>query len=136
MQDYRKIRVWSRAQDLSVLVYRAMELMPEDEKDRLVDQLKRAVNSISETIAEGAGRTSRRDFGRYLRIALGSTNEVESDLLLCRKLGFLPDDVVNPLIAEAGEVRRMLVALIQRVRAQEEPRARSRPTRTPMPDPH
>jgi four helix bundle protein len=78
----------------------------------LRSQLLRAAISIPSNIAEGSGRGSDPDFRRFLRHSLGSTNELEYDLLLARDLGFLPPNDVEKMAGLIAEVRRMLSGFI------------------------
>ena len=90
MQDYRKLRVWQKAHELTLKVYAVSAHLTTPPSWPLRDQLLRAAISIPSNIAEGAGRGTDKDFKRFLQHSLGSLNEVEYDLLLARVLGFLP----------------------------------------------
>lgn len=112
MSDYRKLVVWQKARELVVSVYRATGNFPQAEMFGMTSQIRRAVASIPANIAEGAGRGSSTDFIRFLRIALGSINELETHLLISNDLGFLSTDAHQPLAQKIVEVRRMLSGLI------------------------
>ena len=102
MEDYRDLVVWQRSMELVKKVYIATRLLPKEELFVLTSQLRRAVNSIPSNIAEGYGRHSRNDYLRFLNIARGSKNEVETQLQICLMLDYLtPEDV-----AEAQEIGR------------------------------
>jgi hypothetical protein len=77
MQDYRKIRAYPESLDLVAEVYRLTGKLPYHQRFTLASQLQRAVVSVPMNIAEGAGRSTRPDFARFIDQALGSTNEVE-----------------------------------------------------------
>ena len=97
-------------------VYRESGRLPWDERFGMTAQIRRAAVSVASNIAEGCSRDSARDFGHFLKIALGSANEVLYLCLLARDLGFLESaahDRLDPLVEE---VRRMLIALILRTR--------------------
>ena len=115
MQDYRQLRVWQHAHQIALDVYRATASFPKAERYGLTSQIRRAASSVPSNIAEGCGRGSGPDFARFLQIATGSANEVDYQLLLTRDLGFLEEQVYLPLSADTVRVRRMLIALIQRV---------------------
>jgi four helix bundle protein len=115
MQDYRNLRVWQKAHSLTLAVYAVTPSLKAPEAWPLRDQLLRAAISIPSNIAEGAGRGSDPDFRRFLWHSLGSTNELEYDLLLARDLGFLLPPVHGPLTEQLEDVRRMLCGLVQRL---------------------
>lgn len=87
MGDYRKVAVWVRAHRLTLDVYRATRQLPKEELYGLTSQLRRAASSVPANIAEGCGRNSDAELGRFLVIALGSATELDYHLLLARDLG-------------------------------------------------
>ena len=115
MQDYRNLRVWQKAHRLALATYAVSPFLKAPEAWPLRDQLLRAAISIPSNIAEGAGRGSDPDFRRFLWHSLGSTNELEYDLLLARDLGFLLPTVHGPLTKQVEDVRRMLSGLVQSI---------------------
>ena len=91
MRRYQQLSVWQRAMDLAPLVYTLTGKFPESEKFGLSQQMRRAAVSIASNIAEGAGRGSDKEFIRFLRIAQGSLQELETQTLLAARLGFTTD---------------------------------------------
>jgi|LauGreDrversion4_2_1035121.scaffolds.fasta_scaffold145758_2 four helix bundle protein len=85
---YTDLIVWQKSIELAKLIYNDCKLFPDDEKFGLVIQLKRASVSIPSNIAEGYARNTKKDYLRFLIIALGSAYEVQTQLILSRKLGF------------------------------------------------
>ena len=116
MQDYRKLQVWSKAHELTLAVYRATKTFPPDERYGLTSQMRRCSSSVPSNIVEGCGRGSNADFLRFLHVALGSANELEYQLLLCRDLGYITEAVHEDLSSRALEVKRMLAALTVKLR--------------------
>ena len=113
MQDYRNLRVWQKAHRLALATFAVSPYLKVPEAWPLRDQLLRAAISIPSNIAEGAGRGSDPDFRRFLWHSLGSTNELEYDLLLARDLTFLVPKIHTPLTEQLEEVRRMLSGLVK-----------------------
>ncbi len=108
MQDYRRLRVYSEALDVAESAYRVARGLPNIEKFELSLQLRRASTSVAANIAEGAGRGGNKEFARFLRIAIGSTCEVEA----------LTDMVTRLYSAHessAIELQRRVRALIHRI---------------------
>lgn len=75
--------------DLASVIYSFVKMLPGEERFALADQMRRSVVSIPSNIAEGQSRGTPKEFAHFLRIAKGSTSELETQLLLCVKLGFV-----------------------------------------------
>lgn len=115
MQDYRQLRVWQRSHQVVLDVYAATKRFPRDEIFQLTSQIRRSAYSVPSNIAEGCGRGTDADFGRFLSIASGSASELDYQLLLARDLTYLDPAAHETLSTGLGEARRMLGALIQTV---------------------
>jgi four helix bundle protein len=109
------LKVWERAHQLTLSVYKITQGFPKDEQYGLISQMRRSAFSIPTNIAEGCGRGSQADFLRYLHIAMGSSSELEYQLILSHDLQYLADNVFQELCLELNEVRRMLNVFIQRI---------------------
>ena len=111
--SFRDLKVWRDAMVLVEDVYRLTARFPTAEKFGLVSQLRRAAISIPSNIGEGQRRKRRRAFLHHLDIALGSQGELEVQLELARRLGFAPNEHVEPVMKRVVEVGRMLNGLIE-----------------------
>jgi four helix bundle protein len=114
MQDHERLRVWQRARKLAVAIYDSSQSFPAIERFGLQSQIRRAAISIPSNIAEGCSRSSRREFGRSLELALGSANEVICLLDIATDLGFLEAMDQDPLRNRTQAVRAMLINLLAR----------------------
>ena len=117
MQDFRNIKVWEKAHLLTIAIYNATKPFPSDERYGLTSQLRRAAMSIPTNIAEGSGRRSDKEFANFLNIAMGSASEVEYLLLLSKDVGHLKPTNHGALQTGIGEVKRMLTAFQNKLRA-------------------
>ena len=117
MQDFRKLKVWQKAHEATLSIYTATERFPAVERYGLVSQMRRAASSIPANIAEGCGRSSDADFGRFLYHAMGSASELEYFLLLARDLEFLDKATHERITANVQEIKRMLTPLIAKLKA-------------------
>lgn len=117
MQDFKKLKVWEKGHQITLAIYKVTARFPKEELYGLTSQMRRAAASVVSNIAEGCGRTSRADFGRFLQMATGSASEIEYQLLLARDLSLLKADEYQDLEKGVVEVKRMLSALMQRLRA-------------------
>ena len=115
MEDFKKLVVWQKAHEMTLGIYRVTKRFPAEEKFGITSQLQRSAASIGANIAEGCGRRSDGEFGRFLNIARGSASEVEYHLILARDLGLLTEPEFNDLNDKVQEVQRMLAALYMSV---------------------
>jgi four helix bundle protein len=113
--DYTDLIAWQKGMDLVELVYRLTAQFSGGERFGLVAQLRRAAVSIPSNIAEGFGRSGKADFTHFLDMALGSTNEVATQLLLAVRLGFVEAAQARPSSALTAEVGHILKGLIRSV---------------------
>ena len=117
MKDFRDLKVWQKAHQLALALYRATATFPREELYGLTSQLRRGGCSVASNIAEGCGRGSEADFARCLQIAAGAASEVEYQLLLAHDLSMLAPQEYQGLDAQTTEVKRMLTSLIQKVKS-------------------
>lgn len=111
MHNLNELKIWNKAIDLCVDVYKATADFPADERYGLTSQLRRASVSVPSNIAEGAGRNSDKDFVRFLSIANGSAYEVQTQLVISNRLGLVDDKTVSPLLDQVVELQKMNYAL-------------------------
>jgi len=117
VKDFRSLKSWSKAHDLTLKIYGVTKSFPRDEAFGLTSQLRRACASIPANIAEGCGRSGVAELARFLQIAAGSASEVEYHLLLARDLEYLTPADYERLNNDIVELKRMLTAFIQKLRA-------------------
>jgi four helix bundle protein len=111
--DYRSLKVWTKAHQLTLLVYQLTSRFPSSELYGLTSQIRRSAASIPANLAEGCGRDTDPELARYTRIALGSASELDYHLLLARDLGYLSPEDHRRTATAVTETRRMLAALIR-----------------------
>jgi len=107
MNKLNELKIWNKAIDLTVDVYKATASFPSDERFGLTSQSRRAAVSIPSNIAEGAGRNSFKEFNNFLGIANGSSYELQTQLVIANKLEMLAVDLLTPLLAQIDELQKM-----------------------------
>ena len=117
MKDFKKLEVWQKAFGLTLRIYETTSKFPKEELFGLTSQVRRASSSINANIAEGCGREGNADFARFLQMAMGSAVELENHLLLAHKLQILTDKDFQNLDNQLTSVKKMLISLIKKVRA-------------------
>ena len=116
MGDFRNLRVWQRAHQLTLEVYGETRAFPKEERYRLTNQLRRAAASVPANIAEGCGRNGNAELARFLTIAKGSASELDYLLLLAHDLGYLKPPRYEQLAADVHGISRMLANFVDRLR--------------------
>ena len=115
--NYRDLLVWQKSIDLCVAVYRACKRLPRSETFALGDQLRRAAVAVASNIAEGHERSHTGEYLHCLSRARGELAEVETQLVIAVRVDYLTKDEVDPVLAAAGEISRMLAALSKKLGA-------------------
>lgn len=112
IQNFKDLIVWQKSVDLSVLIYEITEGFPREEMYGITSQMRRAAISIASNIAEGKQRGTRKDFVNFLRIAKGSASELETQIIISKKLNFSKEINYSKIENILEEVIRMLRGLI------------------------
>lgn len=111
MKSYEELLVWQKSMDLVLAVYRGTASFPSHEVYGLTAQIRKCTVSIPSNIAEGHSRSSTGDFLRFLSIARGSVSELETQLMIAARLGYLDDDAGKTLLEQASEIGKMITGL-------------------------
>jgi four helix bundle protein len=116
MRDHKQLRAFELADELALLVYRVTADFPRQEQFGLTAQLRRAAVSTASNIVEGCARHSKADYLRFLDIAHGSACEVEYQISLAWRLGYLDEQVSRQAQQTATETAKILNGLIRSLR--------------------
>ena len=111
MRDFTKYEVWELAIEIAQLIYEVSESYPDDEKFGLVSQIRRASVSISSNIAEGASRSSDKEFNRFIEISMGSLFELRSQLYLSNRIKVLNNSLFEKLDEKLAILAKKLNSL-------------------------
>ena len=117
MQDFRKLNVWEKAHELTLLIYKITKKFPKEEMFSLTSQIRRASSSIPTNIAEGCGRGTDKNFARFVQIAMGSASELEYLILLSFELKYLADENFKTINNEIINIKKMIASLLKTLRA-------------------
>ena len=116
-RNFREYSVWKEAVSFATCAYEVTGKLPWFEKKGLCDQLQRAAVSISSNIAEGSAKPSDAEFAHYLDTALGSSYEVETQLLISTKIGYINNETYQSLYEGIVEIEKQLAGLIRTLRS-------------------
>ena len=115
VKNYKELIAWQKAMGLVESIYRVSRSFPKEELYVLTSQLRRAAISIPSNIAEGQGRRSAREFVNFLSIAYGSIREVETQIEIARRLGYIASDEATRMTDQMDEVGRLINGLSQSI---------------------
>ena len=116
MRDFKKYLVWQKSHQVTLEIYKLTRSFPKEEMFALTSQMKRSSSSIPTNIAEGCGRSSDKDFCRFLYISCGSANELEYQIILSIALQFINSEDGENLLSQIEEIKKMLNGLSMKVR--------------------
>jgi four helix bundle protein len=119
IRTHKDLDVWNLAIDFTVDIYRSTKDFPQSELYGLVSQLRRAAVSISSNIAEGAARKSKKEFAHFLYHSLGSSSEIETQLIVAQQLDFLDSSKYDMLSSKQAQISKMLINLIRSLHEEE-----------------
>jgi four helix bundle protein len=115
INSYRDLKVWQRAVEVCVEIYKITDRFPKSEAYGLTSQIRRSAVSIASNVAEGHGRPTR-DFARFLSIARGSLSELETQLEIARRIGYLSPEDFKTTTDELSILGKQLNTLLNRIR--------------------
>jgi four helix bundle protein len=111
MHNYKKLIVWQKAVDLAVDVYNTTKKFPEDEKFGMTMQARKSSCSIANNIAEGSRKSSGIEFNRFLEISDGSSAELNTQLIISEKVGYITPVELDSFEVRIDEIQRMISSL-------------------------
>lgn len=111
-QSYRDLIVWQKAIDFVTEIYRATEQFPNKEIYGLTSQIRRSAISIPSNIAEGKGRLTGGEFRQFLGHARGSTLEIETQVLIANRLGYIDENTTRKVLSGSAEIGRLINGLL------------------------
>jgi four helix bundle protein len=95
IHNFKELLVWQRAMDLAVFTYQLTGFFPKEEKYGLISQIQRCAVSIPSNIAEGSGRVSAKEFQHFISIALGSSFELETQVILAFRFNYISQEQMS-----------------------------------------
>ncbi len=115
MRNFKELKIWQKGFDIAIDTYKATESFPVAERYGLSQQATRAAVSIPSNIAEGSSRSSSKDYNRFIEIALGSTFELETQLLIAKTMRFADENKLHEILYKLDEEQKMLIAFASKL---------------------
>ena len=116
MHNFKELKSWQKAIDFCLDICKLTGSFPSEEKFGLTSQLRRAGVSVPSNIAEGSGRNSDKEFLHFLSIATGSSYEVETQLIIAHRLGYIKLEEIKEAELKLSEIQKMIFAFSNKLR--------------------
>jgi four helix bundle protein len=110
MHNFRELKIWQRSMVLAEEVYKVVSAFPKEEKYGLTSQLRSCSVSVPSNISEGAGRSSNKQFRHFLEFSMGSCNEIQTQMELCKRFNYINQESGDKIIDEALQVYKMILS--------------------------
>jgi len=114
IRSHKDLNVWKKSIDLVDIIYKVTKSFPKKEVYCLTNQIRRSVISIPSNIAEGAARSSKKEFIQFLYIALGSLSELETQIIIANRQGYLNN--LNSLLENIKVIQKLINGLIYSIK--------------------
>ena len=115
IKNFKDLRIWQEAVLFAEQIYKITKEFPKDELYGIVNQMRRAAVSIPSNIAEGFMRYHNKEFKQFLFIALGSSAEIETQLIVSHKLQYITEKKLSMLSEKSDKINRMIMALVKKL---------------------
>ena len=109
MKNFKELRIWQKGMDIAVNCFKLTEEFPKEEKFGLSIQITRAGVSIPSNITEGSSRSSEKDYARFIEISMGSSYELETQLLIAQRLSYGNQSLLSQTITDVNDEQKMLM---------------------------
>ena len=115
MRNFKELKIWQKGFEIAVDTYKLVDTFPKSEKFSLAQQATRSASSIPSNIAEGSSRKSEKDYYRFIEISLGSSFELETQLLIAKAVNFGDEILLNNILGKIDEEQKMLIAFANKL---------------------
>ena len=110
MRNFKQLKIWQKGFDIAVKSFKLIKAFPKEERFGLSVQITKAGVSIPSNIAEGSSRSSEKDYNRFVEISLGSSFEMETQLLIAEAINYGGPDLRKELLQDLDEEQKMLIS--------------------------
>lgn len=112
MRNFKELKIWQKGMDIAVNCYKIIAGFPKEEKFGLSAQIAKSGVSIPSNVAEGSSRKSEKDYSRFIEISLGSSFELETQLLIVQRVQFGNQELLAKTLTDVSEEQKMLQGFI------------------------
>ena len=116
MHNFKELKIWKDSLQLAFDIYKTTKGFSAGERYGLTSQINRCIVSIPSNIAEGSSRDSKKDFGRFLEMALGSSFELETQLLIAKDCGYITEEKCSDYINRISILQKMIFGFKEKLK--------------------
>ena len=116
MKNFKQLKIWQKGFDIAVHSFKLTSGFPREEKFGITSQITRAAVSIPSNIAEGSSRASEKDYNRFIEISLGSSFELETQILIASAVNYDDSNIRNEMLKEIDEEQKMLMSFMSKLK--------------------
>lgn len=113
IKTFTDLIAWQEGHKLAIMVYKKTKLFPKEDLYGLTSQVRRNVVSVTNNIAEGFSRQTKKEKKQFYYMALGSVTELQNQLLLARDISYLPEKDFSKIAKQTILVRKLVISLIK-----------------------
>ncbi len=115
MGNFKELKIWQKGVQMAVNSFKLTSTFPKEEKYGIISQITKASVSIPSNIAEGSSRSSEKDYNRFIEISLGSTFELETQLLVAESVRYGEKELRNEMLKDIDEEQKMLISFMNKL---------------------
>ena len=115
MRNFKELKIWQKGIEIALDTYKLIDTFPKSEKYSLAQQASKSAVSIPSNIAEGSSRSRSKDYSRFLEISLGSSFELETQLLIAKAVNFGNEELLLSTLSKIEEEQKMIMAFIKKL---------------------
>ena len=115
MRNFKELKIWQKGFQIAVNSFKLTSAFPKEEKFGITSQITKAAVSIPSNIAEGSSRSSEKDYNRFIEISLGSSFELETQLLISADVNYGNIEIRNEMLKDIDEEQKMLISFMNKL---------------------
>ena len=115
MRNFKELKIWQKGFEIAVRSFKLVSTLPKEEKFGISSQITKAAVSIPSNIAEGSSRSSEKDYNRFIEVSLGSSFELETQLLIAEAVNYGDKDLRRLLLKDVDEEQKMLISFMNKL---------------------
>ena len=115
MRNFKELKIWQKGFQIAVNSFKLTSTFPKEEKFGITSQITKAAVSIPSNIAEGSSRSSEKDYNRFIEISLGSSFELETQLLISADVNYGNIEIRNEMLKDIDEEQKMLISFMNKL---------------------
>lgn len=115
MRNFKELKIWQKGFDIAITAFKLTSSFPKEEKYGITSQITRAAVSIPSNIAEGSSRVSEKEYSRFMEISLGSSFELETQLLIAQAVKYGDNAISNQMLKDIDEEQKMIMSFMNKL---------------------